>query len=187
MVSVVEKRLISVDEYYKMAEAGILKSTDRVELIHGDIFDMSPIGSRHASIVDRLAKILNRLFEEEAIIGIQRPIRLDDKNEPEPDISVLQFRADYYVAAHPDSRNVKVIIEVADSSIKYDKEAKIPLYASYGIPIYWIIDIENNCIEEFTNPKESKYTSKQIFQIDDEISLMEKRLKVNEIIVQPKV
>jgi len=186
MVSAVAKRLINVEEYYKMAEVGILKPTDRVELIHGEIYDMSPIGSRHASIVDKLAKILNNLFEEEAIIGIQRPVRLGGNNEPEPDVAILKYKSDYYVAAHPGPKDIQAIIEVADSSIKHDKEVKAPLYASHGIPVYWIIDIENNCIEVNTNPKESEYTANQIFQTGDEISLLEKGLKVNEIIVQAK-
>jgi len=186
MASAVAKRLLNVEEYYKMAEVGILKPSDRVELINGEIFDMSPIGSKHAAVVKKLARLLNEIFQNKAIIGIQDPIRLDSDNEPEPDISILQFRPDFYSKAHPGSRDIQAIIEVADSSIKHDKEVKAPLYASYGIPVYWIIDIENNCIEVLTNPKGSDYLANEIFQMGDSIVLLKKKLKVGDIIIQPK-
>lgn len=133
MATEVVKRLINVDEYYKMAEVGILKAEDPVELIHGEIFQMSPIGSRHAAIVDYLAKVMNQLFDGEAIVRVQNPIRFDNNNEPDPDISLLKFRSDYYSTAHPGSVDVLALIEVAGSSIRFDKEVKAPLYAAHGI------------------------------------------------------
>jgi len=186
MVTEVAKRLINVDEYYKMAEVGILKPSDRVELIHGDIYEMSPIGSRHASIVNRLAKILNNLFGEEMIIGIQAPVRINHKNEPEPDISILKPKSDYYVSAHPGPTDTVAVIEVSDSSIKYDLEVKVPLYASSGIPHLWIVNIEANHIEVYSRPKGLDYLERTIYQLDDEIKFLNKSIQVKDVITQPE-
>jgi len=184
MASEVAKRLITVDEFYKMAEVGILKSSDRVELIHGEIFDMSPIGCKHASIVKRLASLLNELFRNKAIIGIQGPIWLDSVSEPEPDVSILNYRSDYYSAAHPGPEDVQAVLEVSDSTIKYDREVKIPLYASYEIPIYWIIDLENNIIEVYTKPQRLNYTKKKVYKLQDDIPLLEEVIKVTDVFIK---
>lgn len=179
----VAKRLINVDEYYKMAEVGILKPTDRVELIHGEIYNMSPIGSKHAGVVNKLAKLLNEIFRDEAIVGIQNPVRLSTDSEPEPDISILKFKDDYYVNAHPNPKEILAIIEVADSTIKYDKEVKAPLYASHDIPVYWIIDLENSVIEVLTNPVNDLYLEKKPYHSGDELTLLGKKVKFDNIII----
>ncbi|CAD5254280.1 MULTISPECIES: Uma2 family endonuclease [unclassified Imperialibacter] len=179
----VEKRLINVEEYYKMAEVGILKTDDRVELINGEIYEMSPIGSKHAAIVNRLARQLNMLFEKEATIGVQSPVRLDNKNEPEPDISILKFRSDDYSGSHPNVSDILLVIEVADSSVKYDKNVKMPFYASFGIPEYWIVDIDANAIEVFKRPGSKAYDEKQIFKPFDIIDILGKTLVVKEILI----
>src|SRR5690554_7611403 len=113
MATEVVKRLINVEEYYKMAEVGILKPEDRVELINGEIYQMSPIGSRHAAIVDHLAMMLNLLLQHEVIIRVQNPIRINSNNEPEPDIALLKHRPDYYSDAHPTPSEVLAVMEVA--------------------------------------------------------------------------
>ncbi len=148
----VVKRLINVEEYYRMAEVGILKPDDRVELINGEIFERSPIGSRHAAIVDRLARLLNQSLQRKVNVRVQNPVRLDINNEPEPDIAILKYKADDYSSAHPVPSDVLAIIEVADSSVRFDREVKAPLYAGNAISEYWIIDMDNNRIEVFSNP-----------------------------------
>lgn len=183
MATEVVKRLINVDEYYKMAEVGILKPDDRVELINGEIFEMGPIGSRHAAVVNKLACFLNDQFKDQTVIGIQNPIRFDGKNEPEPDIVLLKYRADYYTSALPAPADVLAIIEVADSSIRFDKEVKRPLYASHGIQEYWIIDLDNNRIEVYLSPKGSTYTETQQSRENDEVTLMGKKLSVKDLII----
>ncbi|MFO7825555.1 MAG: Uma2 family endonuclease [Cyclobacterium sp.] len=183
MATEVVKRLINVDEYYKMAEVGILKPEDRVELIYGEIFKMSPIGSRHAAIVNYCAKVMNQLFDGEAIVRIQNPIRIGHDNEPEPDISLLKFRPDYYTSAHPRPADVLVLIEVAGSSIKFDREVKAPLYAAHGIPECWIIDLENNQIEFLSKPQGDTYTETRVFVPGDEVWLIGKRFSVKELLI----
>ncbi|MEQ8810688.1 MAG: Uma2 family endonuclease [Imperialibacter sp.] len=182
MATEVMKRLINVDEYYKMAEVGILKPGDRVELINGEIYQMSPIGSKHGSVVKSLARILNEIFKGDAVIGIQDPVRLDENNEPEPDISILKYRADDYSQAHPGSQDVLAIIEVADSSLRHDKQVKMPLYANYGIPEYWIIDIATKQITVHLAPVGKSYSSQRNFGIGDEISLLGKIIEVSDLL-----
>ena len=183
MATAVVKRLINVEEYYKMAEVGILKPDDRVELINGEIFEMSPIGSRHAAIVNKLAGLLNELFKGKAVIGVQVPVRINYNNEPEPDIALLQYRPDYYASEHPVPADALAIIEVAGSSISFDREVKTPLYAFHSIPEYWIIDLENNQIEVFTKPKDGTYSETQIYRAGDEVMLMGKNLSVKEMLI----
>ncbi len=183
MVTEVVKRLINVNEYYKMAEVGILKPDDRVELINGEIFQMAPIGSRHAAIVDRLARKLNQLLPNQVNIRVQNPIRFDINNEPEPDISLLKYKDDDYASAHPIPSDVLAVIEVASSSIRFDREVKAPLYASNGIREYWIIDLDINQIEVFSNPQGDSYTEIRIFRPDDEATLMDRKLSVKELLI----
>lgn len=183
MATEVVKRILNVDEYYKMAEVGILKSEDRVELINGEIYQMSPIGSRHAAIVDHLAVVLKELFERNIIVRVQNPIRIDNTNEPQPDISLLKYRSDYYSSSHPGPADVLTIMEIAGSSLKFDQEVKAPLYATYDIQEYWIIDIENNEIQVFSNPKDGNYSEIQKYETDRIISLMGKSLPVKDIII----
>ncbi|WP_162417556.1 Uma2 family endonuclease [Cyclobacterium roseum] len=183
MATEVVKRLINVDEYYKMAEVGILKAEDPVELIHGEIFQMSPIGSRQAAIVDYLAKVMNQLFDGKAIVRVQNPIRFDNNNEPEPDISLLKYRSDYYSTAHPGSADVLALIEVSGSSIRFDKEVKAPLYAAHGIRECWIIDLDNNQIEFLSKPQGDAYTKTRVFGPGDEVGLMGKKFSVKELLI----
>ena len=183
MVTEVVKRLINVDEYYKISEVGILKSDDHVELINGEIFQMSPIGSRHAAIVDRLARKLNQLLPDQITVRVKNPIRFDRNNEPEPDISLLKYKADDYASAHPVPADVLALFEVAGSSIRFDKEVKAPLYATHGIREYWIIDLDTNQIEVFSKPEGDAYTETRIYRPGDEVPLMGKELSVKELLI----
>jgi Uma2 family endonuclease len=167
-----------------MAEVGILKPADRVELIHGEIYQMSPIGSKHAAVVKKLASLLNELFRNKLIIGIQDPVRLDSVSEPEPDISILNYRIDYYSEEHPGASDINAILEVSDTTIKYDREVKMSLYASYEIPVYWIIDIEKHLIEVYTKPKGLNYAEKKVYNLEDSIPLLEKLIQVSDIFIK---
>ncbi|MEM8887768.1 MAG: Uma2 family endonuclease [Bacteroidota bacterium] len=165
------RRLINVEEYHLMAEVGILKREDRVELIQGEIFTMSPIGSKHAGHVKRINRILNKLPEDEVIIGVQDPVKLNDFSEPEPDITVLKFRSDDYINSHPEPEDIILIIEVADSSLEYDQLLKLPNYALANIPLCWIVDVENGQIEVYTKPVDGKYTSKTLKKHFDKLEI----------------
>jgi len=124
-----------------MGEAGVFLEDDRVELIEGEILKMSPIGSRHAATVKRLNGQLNRLLGDRAIVSVQDPILLNDFSEPQPDIAILRRRDDFYAQAHPTAEDALLIIEIADTSIEYDHDIKLPAYARSAVPEVWIVDL----------------------------------------------
>ena len=146
------RHLISVDAFHRMGETGILGPRDRVELIDGEIIDMSPIGVLHAAIVDVLARHFGRRAGELVFVRCQNPLRLDDISEPEPDIAILRPRADFYMTAHPGAADVLLVIEVADTSLAYDLGTKVPLYARHGIPEVWVIDAATRHTRVFRRP-----------------------------------
>ena len=146
------RRLISADVFHRMGEAGILGPSDRVELIAGEIIDMSPIGAMHAAIVDVLARRFSRRACESLFVRCQNPLRLDDLSEPEPDLAILRPRADCYTTAHPEAADVLLVIEVADTSLAYDLGTKVPLYARHGIPEVWVIDAATRRTRVFRQP-----------------------------------
>ena len=151
------RRPFTVGEYYRMAEADILTEEDRVELIAGQIVAMSPIGSRHAACVDRLNGLLHRQQGASFIVRVQSPIALDAYSEPEPDVVLLRPRTDFYTDAHPTASDVLLAIEVADTSIDYDREVKLPLYAQAGLAEVWLIDLQKGRIEVFARPQGGAY------------------------------
>ena len=151
------RRPFTVGEYYRMAEADILTEEDRVELIAGQIVAMSPIGSRHAACVKRLNVLIGKIVGDSMLIGVQDPIRLDAYSAPEPDLVLLRPRADFYAAAHPSAADVLLAIEVADTSIDYDREVKLPLYAQAGLAEVWLIDLQKGRIEVFARPRSGAY------------------------------
>jgi Uma2 family endonuclease len=153
----VARRYFNVTEFYRMAAAGVFTEDDRVELIEGEILEMSPIGSRHASCVDRLTELFSRQAGRKAIIRVQNPIRLDDYSEPLPDITLLKRRADFYAENHPTQADVLLIVEVADTSVEYDRNIKLPIYAQANIPEVWLVNLPKNIVEVYTRPAEGKY------------------------------
>lgn len=147
-----EKVLFTVSDYHKMAEAGILPEGDRVELIEGEIVRMNPTGSRHAACVRRVDTFLNRTADLGAIVSVQSPILLPDLSEPEPDVALLRPRADFYAEGHPQPDDVLLLIEVSDTTLDYDRNVKLPLYARFGIPETWIVDLGSDMIETHSGP-----------------------------------
>jgi Uma2 family endonuclease len=145
--TILQRHRLTVAEYYRMAEAGILGEDDRVELIEGEIIDMPPIGTDHTSSVKRLLRAFDRSVGDRAIVSVQDPVRLDDYSEPEPDLALLRYRDDFYHEAHPGPGDVLLLVEVAHSSLRYDLEIKLPLYARHGIPEVWIVDLEHRRLE----------------------------------------
>ena len=157
-----QRRLFTADEYYRLADVGILGEDDRVELLDGDIVQMTAIGSRHAACVDRLNVLLQPSVAGRAILRVQNPVRLDFRSEPEPDFAVLRLKADYYASAHPTPADVLLVIEVADSSLAFDRDVKIPLYARSGIPEVWLIDLEEHRVEIYTEPAPDGYVHSRL-------------------------
>ena len=153
----ITRRAWTVDEYERMAEAGILTEDDRVELIEGEIVQMSPIGSRHAACVNRVAAWLQRKIGQDTIISVQNPIRLNDYTEPQPDIAVLRLQADFYAPAHPTPADVLLVIEVAETSLAYDRDVKLPRYAEAQIPEVWLIDLAGATVTHYAQPRNGVY------------------------------
>lgn len=152
-----QRHAYSVDDYYRMVDAGILRPESRVELIEGEIIDMVPIGSRHAAAVNRIAQALTLTLGKRVVVSIQAPVRLNRYSEPQPDIALLRPRADFYAAAHPGPADLSLLVEVAASSLRFDRDVKLPLYARHGIPEVWLVDIENSRLEIYSQPQMNGY------------------------------
>jgi Uma2 family endonuclease len=155
--TVARHHLLTVDDYHKMGQAGILREDDRVELIEGELIDMSPIGSDHAGMVMQLIAVLSPAVSGRAIVSPQNPVRLGAHSEPQPDIAILRYRPGFYRASHPQPEDVLLLIEVADTTIHYDRDVKIPLYARHGIPEVWLIDLQQERVEIYLQPSSDGY------------------------------
>ncbi len=158
------KRLFTVKEYHQMIESGILTKDDRVELIRGEIVQMAAVGRRHTSHVKRLTELFYISLLSRVTIGVQDPVELDDRSEPEPDISLLRRRDDFYELGHPQSEDILLIVEVADTTAETDRNIKIPLYAEAGIAEVWLVDINEQCVVVYREPSQSGYQNIQRFQ-----------------------
>jgi Uma2 family endonuclease len=142
----------SVDEYEQMTELGILTENDRVELIRGEILEKMTIGDRHAACTIRLNQLLSLAVAGRALVSIQNPIRLAD-SEPEPDVALLTPRPDFYASGKPRPADVLLIVEVADTTLEFDRDVKRPMYAEAGIGEYWIVNLVDDCLEVHRQPQ----------------------------------
>jgi len=138
-----QRHRLTVAEYHRMAETGILTPDARVELIEGETIDMPPIGSVHAGTVDYIVDVLSSACGRRAIVRTQNPVFLDLNSEPQPDLALLRPRPDFYRSSHPTPADLFLIVEVADTSLAYDTQLKRPLYARHGIPEVWLVDLPN--------------------------------------------
>lgn len=171
--TVPRQRRFTVDEYYRMAEAGVLAPDDRVELLDGRIYVMSPIGSEHAACVRRLDRFFQRRVGPHALVSVQSPVRLDEASEPEPDVALLTPRDDDYATRHPHPEDVLLLIEVADTSLAFDREVKRPLYAQAGIPEFWIVNLNEDRIEAHRSPHDREYAETQHHERGPSLSVQE--------------
>lgn len=149
---------LTVDDYYRMAEVGILHPEARVELIDGDIIDMAPPGSPHAATVMYLTEVLMRAVGDRASVLAQNPVRLSQYSEPQPDVALLKRRDDFYRERHPRADDVLLIVEVAASSLRFDRDKKLPLYARHGIPEMWLVDLGGRRLVRYRAPQQGSYT-----------------------------
>jgi Uma2 family endonuclease len=150
-------RRFTVEEYLRMGESGIFAPDERVELIEGEIIQMTPIGPPHAGTVAHLLALLARGAGERAVLWPQNPLHLGDRSMPQPDLVLLKARSTFYTDAHPTEDDVLLLIEVADSSIGYDRLRKLQLYARFGVPEYWIVSLKEGCIEVYRVPADGGY------------------------------
>lgn len=155
----IERYRLTSAIFHEMVEKGILSEDDRLELIEGELVTMSPIGPEHMGVVNQIAQILIRQLEQRSIVSIQGPIALDEFSEPQPDLALLSPRDDYYKHFLPRPADVALVIEVADSSLAYDRAIMMPLYARAGVPEAWIVNLIERWIEVYRDPSPAGYTT----------------------------
>lgn len=153
----VERKRFTVEEYYRMGEAGILSEDDRVELIDGEIYGMPPIGWVHVNRVNRCNMVFTRELGSAAIVSVQNPIRIDDHSSPQPDIALLRPADDFITGRLPGPEDVLLLVEISDTSLRYDLDLKLPLYARAGIPEVWIVDVQAEVIRAYSRPENGAY------------------------------
>ncbi len=152
-----QRHRITVHDYHRMAEIGVLAPDARVELIEGEIIDMAPIGKDHQSIVDQLNRTLVRAVGDNAIVRVQGSVRLSQWSEPGPDIVLLAPRRDFYHGEFAAGADTLLVIEVSDTTLHYDREVKVPLYARHGVPEVWIVDVQNGALLVYGALRDAKY------------------------------
>ncbi|WP_346291192.1 Uma2 family endonuclease [Sphaerothrix gracilis] len=160
------KRSFTVAQYHQMAEAGIFTPDERIELIEGEVITVAAIGFRHAACVDRAAQLFFRKFGDKAIVRVQNPVQLGDRSEPQPDIALLHPKADFYATQHPTAADIFLIVEVADSSLEYDRQVRVPLYAQQNVIEVWLIDIEHSALSVYQQPLSGKYQTVKAYGCD---------------------
>ena len=166
----------TIDEYNRLAELGFFHEDDRVELIKGEIIPMAAKGTLHSTFSRRLIRELSKLITNQATLQSQDPIIIPPNSEPEPDIAILKNKDDDYLNSHPAAQDLLLLIEIADSSLKYDQEVKLPLYAEAGITDYWIFNLIENCLETYNQPFQNLqgkfgYRRKVIFLPNETVNL----------------
>ena len=185
-VTDIQRHLFSVDEFARMGEAGVFAEEDRVELIDGEICEMTPIGPPHAVVVNLLAELLITRLAGRAYVSIQNPVRLDRHTEPQPDLTVARRRLDVYAGRHPEAGDILLVVEVADSSLRYDRMEKVPRYGKAGIPETWLVDLSAKTVTAYTGPGPGGYAREQIRRRGEVIAAIgvpELGLRVDEIFV----
>lgn len=160
----------TTEDYHRLAEVGILAPDARVQLIEGEIHDMSPIGPFHGGVVNRLNEIFSERHKGRWIVSVQNAIRLDKHSEPQPDIMLLKRAPDHYVSHIPAPDDVLLLTEVADSSLEFDRRKKIPVYARAGIAEVWIVDLRESAIEVHREPHFTGYEKIIVFRSGDKVS-----------------
>jgi Uma2 family endonuclease len=167
-----KRRRFSVEEYHRMAEVGIITEDDRVELLDGEIIEMAPIGPRHASIADRLTRLFTSRLGDRVIVRVGGPILLArDHSEPQPDLTLLRPRADFYSQAHPEPRDVLLTVEVMDTTGDYDRRVKLPLYARGSLAQVWLVDADNEQVEIYRDPTGSQYATRDLKRRGDRLTI----------------
>src|SRR5919204_3664769 len=164
------RRRFTTAEYEQMGETGILGEDDRVELIDGEVIEMSPIGRRHVAGVLRLERLLGDRFRDVALVSSQNPVSLPPYDEPQPDVALLVPRADFYVSGLPGAADVLLLIEVADQSARYDREVKVPRYARVGIREVWVVDLEHDRLLAYRDPAGGAYQVVQTLRRGEAVS-----------------
>jgi Uma2 family endonuclease len=181
----VTRHRFTVAEYERMGQIGIFSEDERVELVNGEIVEMSPIGERHAGCVGLLTQLITLLLQSSAVVWVKNPIRLDDHSEPQPDIAVLKPRADFYRRSKPTPADVLLVIEVSDTTLEYDRQIKVPLYARAGIAEVWIVNLSDERVETYRDPSGGAYQANASVRRGEEVearAVASLRLSVAELL-----
>ena len=180
---VLKRYRFPVADYHRMAELQFFPTGQRIELLNGEIVEMSPINSKHAFAVDQLTEWLVLHLHDRALIKVQNPIFLDEFSEPEPDLTVAKRVPGLYRNVHPKPEDILFLIEVADSSLLKDRTVKLPLYAAAGIPETWIVNLEEECVEIYTEPSAEGYGQVKVFRKEELIqTAWVKELSVSQLV-----
>jgi Uma2 family endonuclease len=161
---------LSVEDYHKLGEAGILTEDSRVELLEGELIEMAPIGVPHMAVVNRLTRPLVLAAGELGVVSVQNPVRLPPHSEPQPDVAILRRRAGDAESLVPGPEDVLLLIEVADTTLVYDRSTKLHLYAKFGIPESWIANLQSKCIEVYREPTVHGYAKRIESHLEDSVS-----------------
>lgn len=175
-MSIATVKRFTIDDYYRLTELGFFSEDDKVELIRGQFIEMVAKGIAHEFCITRLNRELLRVLGDRATIRVQSPIILPPDSEPEPDFTVAVNRTDDYFSAHPSAVDILLVIEVSDSSLNYDREIKLPLYAEHGIGNYWLFNLLDKCLESYAEPYQKpqgdfSYRLKRIVSANEAIVL----------------
>jgi len=161
---------ITTNRYQMMVATGVLTKYDRVELIEGDMLNMAPIGSRHSAVTSRLNELFILAAARSATVVVGGPVNLGEFSEPQPDLMLLKRRADFYSGRIPEAADVLLLIEVSDSSLSFDQTVKLNLYARYGVPEFWVVDIEGERILANRDPAPKGYGCTLEFAAADSVA-----------------
>ncbi len=164
-----QRRRLTVDDFAKMCEVGILSADDRVELIDGELVEMPPMGPPHAGIVNRLANILPACVGHDADLRVQSSVQLTRFTQPEPDLAVVRRDPRHYLQVHPQPDDILIAIEVADSSLTYDREEKMPRYAAAGVPEAWLVNVRARTVTIYTDPSPTGYGTSRTLEWAEEL------------------
>jgi Uma2 family endonuclease len=161
----------TADEYFRMGEAGVFPPEARVELIEGEIVEMAPIGSPHAGTVNILTRAFVLLAGDRAIVSVQNPLIVSDRSVPQPDVAVLGARATSYTDAHPTAADVFLVVEVSDTTARFDRSIKVPLYARAGIQEAWVVDVNAKVVHVYREPEAGGYRTTRTVAVGGEVAL----------------
>jgi Uma2 family endonuclease len=170
-----------------MGRAGILGEDDRVELIEGEIIQMTPIGPAHADIVMKLIRLFVLGFSDVAWVSAQNPATLTDTSEPQPDLALLRYRPEGYPTGLPSAADVHLFVEVSDSSLSFDRQVKVPLYARVGIPEVWLIDVKRRVVHVYRDPEGGRYGTTFVARSGESfapVAFPDRQLAVAEVVGQ---
>ncbi len=170
-ITPVRKHLTDIDEWRKLGEANIFPPESRIELINGEIFEMAPIGFSHAGHLKSINKLFTKLIPDHLFTSVQDPLQLGDLSEPEPDFMLLKPDVDGYKTRHPVAEDVLLLIEVADSSLNFDQNQKLRLYALHNVPEYWLLNLNDNCLEVYRKPHGEVYAEKTTLYTGENVTL----------------